>query len=67
MIQKHPSLAHLFQQKLVNKTQNEFNQYNNTQKQKENEEYAMKQEALQNIHQIRQSRALLFFNHSDIE
>lgn len=67
MIQKHPSLAHLFQQKLVNKTQNEFNDYDNTQKQKENEEYIKKsEEAKQNIHQIRQSRAMLFFNHSEI-
>jgi len=63
----HPSLAHLFEQKIVNKQHNEFNDYRASLKQREQDKYAQKeQEATQNIHQIRQSRALLYFNHSDV-
>jgi len=67
IIAKHPSLAHLFQQKIVNKNQNEFNTFNEKTKHKETEKYNMKQQELdQNVHHLRKSRALLFFNHSDV-
>ena len=67
VLQQHPSLAHLFHQKIVNKKQIKFNDYDETQKQKEEEKLNKKHEAAkENIKTIRQSRAMLFFNHSDI-
>eukprot|EP01084_Bolivina_argentea_P053304 97850_1 len=62
IIQKHPSLAHLFEQKVVNKKHIQFNNYNEIHKNDfKNEDFKN-----ENIHQIRQSRAMLFFNYSDI-
>ena len=67
MIEKHPSLAHLFQQKIVNTNENKFNNLHQTTKQTQEQQYIAKsKEATDNVHQLRQSRAMLYFNHSDI-
>ena len=68
MMQKHPSLAHLFQQKRVNNIQqNIFYDKQNNEKIKKDIQFNKKQKDFDdNHHKLRKSKALLFFNHSDI-
>ena len=66
ILSKHPSLGHLFQQKIVQQNHDDFDGYSDELARKEKEQYeAKKRESALKMHHLRDSRKALFFNHSE--